>query len=149
MADLVQSELIASVRKFFMDLASENELNFQEEELSDELISEAIYDGLDLYNTSVMPVTIIATENIEPRGAPWAFIKRFATAEAIQRLVFQHVRNQNPVNDSGFQVDEYSKGPEWATVRANLLQEVKLDAERYKRQQQYGSFIATGVSLVP
>ena len=128
-----KDNLIDSLRNYILDLPEFNDLNFNEEELDENVLGRAIDDGIVRYDL-IPPSSSTDIEILESNKKLWYFIKRCAAIEAIQSLIFLHVRNRNPVADvGGVQVDEMNKAPDWDRVKQTMIQEIETRAQEYKR----------------
>ena len=142
--------LVEDLRKYVVDLEDFNFLNLKEEELLDEQLEKAVKDGAIAFDllppistTDVTSEAYAEKDNLTGTSATartWYYVKRFATVEVIDLLIKIHIRNQNQVNDQGFQVEEFGKAPDWAALRSQLRMELREDVREYKRLLQYSAF---------
>lgn len=144
----LSNNLIDSLRNYLLDLEELNQLNLEELELKDSILEEAVYEGVHAYDL-IPPLSTIDIIKVDISSKEWFLIKQLAALQAIQRLVFLHVRNRNPSNDQGFQVDEFNKASEWLRVRANIMSELRPTIITYKRILDFQSFQGSSVSLAP
>lgn len=142
--------LVEDLRSYVVDLEDFNFLNLEEEELLDEQLEKAVLDGAvafdlvpPLSSTDVNSSAFQEKTNLtgtSTTARTWYFVKRFATIEVLDVLVKIHIRNRNPVNDQGFQVEEFSKAPDWSNLRTQLRTELLTQTKEYKRLLQYAAF---------
>lgn len=147
------NHLVEDLRKYVVDLKDFNYLNLKQEELLDSQLKTAVLEGAMAYDlippistTDATAITKVLMYGASETAKKWYFIKRFASIEVIQALVFIHIRNRNPVNDHGFTVDEFNKAPEWERMRQILRKEVRDDVREYKRMLEYRGF-GVGTSI--
>ena len=141
----LNNTLTESLRDYLLDREELNQLNLNEVELADPDLQGAVKDGIIAYDLT-LPLSTTDISAIDTEGKTWYYIKRLATIEALQRLVFLHVRNRNPVNDQGFKVDKFSKASDWKLLKDGMITDLQSKVERYKRALDLQSF--SGVSSV-
>lgn len=142
----LNNTLVESLRNYLLDREDLNQLNLNELELKDPDLEEAVKDGAMAYDL-IPPLSTTGLGGISVDSKEWYLIKRWSAIEAMQRLVFLHVRNRNPVNDQGFQVDEFGKASEWKTIKGELVFDIRAQTERYKRLLDLQAFGGSTVSL--
>jgi len=130
---------VNDLRAYVVDLAETNVLNFNQEELGDSYLSGAISDGVEDYNL-ILPLSTLVADNLLITDQPWPIIKRFAAANVFKKMRIIHIRNENPVSDSGFQVDEYGKAQYWQALESEMRAEAIEKASNFKMAAQMGSF---------
>lgn len=141
----MSNTLIESLRDYLLDREELNQLNLNKVELEDPDLTGAVKDGIIAYDLA-LPLSTTDISAIDVEGKTWYYIKRLATIEALQRLVFLHIRNRVLVNDQGFQVDEFGKASDWKLVKNEMTRDIQSKVERYKRALDLQSFF--GVSSV-
>ncbi|MFA7709483.1 MAG: hypothetical protein WCY30_00085 [Candidatus Neomarinimicrobiota bacterium] len=127
------SNLVDSLRRFVVDLPEWNKLNFNDIELDDKLLEEAVKDGIMRYDL-LPPLSTTNIQSLSETSREWYFIKRTSAIELFQRLVIMNIRNQHSVSDPGLiHVDEFNKASAWESLKGNFIMEIEAKATRYKR----------------
>lgn len=139
----ISENLVNDLRVYVVDLAETNVLNFNQEELGDSYLSGAISDGVEDYNL-ILPLSTLVADNLLITDQSWPIIKRFAAANVFKKMRIIHIRNENPVSDSGFQVDEYGKTQYWQILESEMRAEAIEKASNFKMAAQMGSFGTMG-----
>lgn len=143
----LNSALVNELEIYVMDQPEYNRLEMGAKQFEPERYEEAIRDGIRRYN-AIPPLSTVDPETLTTDDDAWFYIKQLSAIEALNALIMWHVRNRNPVNDHGLQVDEMSKGADWSSVRQVLYQEIRPDVEQFKRNQQYRAFQSDSVSML-
>lgn len=144
--------LVENLREYLLDLEQFNDLNLGQETLPPELMKGAVQDGINEYDVT-LPLSTTSELELEASitGPKWYLVKQLAACNALDRVIVVEIRNRNPVNDAGFQVDEHDKAPDWKALvldwRRRLLATPGGQIVSYKRSLELRGFQAQTVSM--